>query len=802
MHIFAALRDSCGEIGKRLPRPFHPLNNLYVNILHRLSVLIQRAHSLDEVLDGVVETIAEELKSDVCSIYLLDPNDHRLHLTATYGLQKESKERVVLDLGEGLTGIVVQEMRCLAVEDASSHPGYRYFPETKEEQYSSYLGVPMALRNRPVGAIVVQTRLQRTYNETESQTLTAISTQLVGIVENARLINALDRGHEGLSYLREVRSWHLGESGLLSSPDKDKELVLRGTAASPGMAIGEAVLRGSLDTTGEAFNRPLLKPEEEKALVTQAFEETHKEIARIQYEVRRETDEEHALIFSSHLLLLNDHVLRQQIETAVEQSRPAHVAVFEALGRYCSQLEQVPDPYIQERVEDIMDVRSRLLSHLTDSKSHSSSVSDKIVVAQGISPSLVVELKAEGARGIITTRGGPTSHGALLARSMGIPAVTGVRYALAGITSGSQVFVDGSEGEVIHNPATSTLKQLEEKMQLLIAQTSTDLKFRALPGRTLDGRKVSLHANISIAADLAKATKNGAEGVGLFRTEFPFLIREDFPTQAEQARVYRKVYDYFPEGPARFRLLDLGGDKLLPGNAMRADRNPFRGYRSLRLLLDHPDVLVDQVQAFSHAAGTRPLSILIPMVSSLTELRRALDLMRNALDRVRPSGAPIAKIGAMIEVPGAVEIVDLIAKEVDFLSIGSNDLIQYFLAVDRENENAASVDDPYHPAVLRAIARIVRAGHDQGRDVTVCGEIASLRPLTLALTAMGIDSLSLAPGVIPGIKRLLASSTVKPLERDLDAILQVGEASELRKELENYLPTDVLSAPTDRGLAG
>ncbi len=757
-----------------------------MNIPHSLALVIQRSHSLAEILDRSVQLVAKEMGTDACSIYLLDPTDQQLRLSATHGLDKASLGKVTLKLGEGLTGKVVRELRSLAVEDASVHPGYRYFPETREEQFHSYLGVPLAIRNRPVGALVVQTRDRRDYDVEEVQTLSTIAAQLVGVVENARLIDALDRGHEGMKYLKEARIWQAG--GRRTSERPGEDIVFKGSAASRGIAIGAAVLRGTQEVTLESFERPVLSEDEERALVREAFKKASAEIAIIQAAAEQEIDEEHALIFSSHLLLLNDVVVHEQIEQRIKNRSPAHTAIFETLDGFVLRLRQVADPYIQERVEDIYDLRSRLMSHLGNSQGRSFGMSDKIVVTYGIAPSLVVELKAQGARGIITARGGPTSHGALLARSMGIPAVTGLSEAVTTIRSGDTLILDGQAGKVILSPSRSSLADYEERLEKFAEQRKSALRFCNLPGRTKDGRCVALQANISVTADLATAKESGAEGIGLYRTEFPFLIREEFPTRAEQVRIYQRPYDYYPTGPVRFRLLDLGGDKLLPGNSMQVDRDPFRGYRSLRLLLDHPEILSTQVEAFIEAAGTRPVEVLIPMVTSMPELRRALKLIREAVDRASPSFEPAVRLGAMIEVPAAVELAGSIAREVDFLSIGSNDLIQYMLAADRENEKAATEDDPYHPAVLRAIRRVVEAGHRHGAEVTLCGELAGRRRLALALLAMNIDALSLAPGSIPEIKRLFTSSRVGPLAEALDSILALDTAQEIKAAMREYVP--------------
>ncbi len=764
-----------------------------MNIAHAMCFVIQRSHSLAEILDNAVQLIAREMGTDVCSIYLIDPRDHRLRLMATQGLDKAALGKVTLALGEGLTGCVVKEMRSLNVEDASKHPGYRYFPETKEEQFQSFLGVPLAIRNRPVGAIVVQTRERRSYSPDEIQTLQAIAGQLVGVVENARLIDALDRGEAGTKYLHEVRSWRtLGQA---APREEKKDLALDGTPASPGIAIGEALFRGSHDLTFDSSNAPFQGGEAELKRVAAAFESTRKDILRIQAAAERQAGEEHALIFSSHLLLLNDSVLMERIAAAIRHGIPAPAAIYDALEHFGQKLQNIADPYIQDRVEDIRDLRSRLLGQLVSDGRQSSTMSDKIVVARGIPPSLVVELKAEGARGIITERGGPTSHGALLARSMGIPAVTGLLDIVLTVRSGDTLLIDGGTGKVIVSPTDATVQQYQEDAEKIRKRRMSLLSFRTLPARTRDGVSVSLQANVGVAADMATARENGAEGIGLYRTEFPFIIREDFPAQEEQIRIYRKAFEYFPNGPVHFRLLDLGGDKFLARGELDPDRNPFRGYRSIRVLLENPAILRDQVQAFIKAAGPKRVGILIPMVSSLSELRAALQHIRGAIDDLDdgPENRDIHRqpsIGAMIEVPGAVEIANELAREVDFFSIGSNDLIQYTLAVDRENARAGSSNDPYHPAVLRLIRRTIEAGHSQGKKVALCGEIGSRPRLAIALVAMGIDALSLTPGAIPEIKRALSSCDARTLAGEMDRVLALGDAADIKEGLKALIPLE------------
>jgi phosphotransferase system enzyme I (PtsP) len=756
-----------------------------MNIPHALSLLIRRSHSMTDLLDETVELVAREMGTDVCSIYLLDAKDHRLRLMATKGLDPAALGKVVLSLGEGLTGIVVSEMRSLAVEDASTHPGFRYFPETREERFHSYLGVPLAIRNRPVGAIVVQTCEKRQYSREEIETLTTISAQLVGVVENARLVNAIDRGEAGRGYLDEIKSWN--QSGAAPEEDITSDLHLKGSAASPGIVIGEALFRGSYDLRG-VVGEPYRGAAAEKERLVHAMERTRADILRIQEAAQREADEEHALIFSSHLLLLSDPTLTERIGAAIAAGATAAQATFATLAEIEEQLQGVRDSYIQDRAEDVRDLRGRLLGHLLEEKAPTPHLGNEIVVTSGIPPSLVVELKAQGARAIVTERGGLTSHGALLARSMGIPAVTGIPGLLRSVRSGDPLIVDGGAGLAIARPSAATLDRYRSLEARTVSDRARWRREANQPACTPDGVRVPLLANIGLAADLHRAVENGAEGIGLYRTEFPFMIREGFPTREEQTRIYRRVYDSFPDGPVNFRLLDLGGDKFMPTMSRAREPNPQLGFRSLRILLEHHRVLQDQVCAFLKASAGRPMAILLPMVGSLSELRRAKELIRSAIgDLPDKNLLRDPPIGVMIEMPAAVEIAPHLARECGFFSIGSNDLTQFTLAVDRENERVARLADPFHPAVLSLIGRTISAGKAAGIPVSLCGEMGANPAIAVLLVAMGIDSLSLGPNAIPEVKEMVRKTPVGPLRGDLDRILSLPEAAMVREAVERHL---------------
>jgi phosphotransferase system enzyme I (PtsP) len=758
-----------------------------MNIPHVLSQVIRRSPSLSQILDATVEIVARDMGTDVCSIYLLDPADHRLRLAATKGLHREALGKVTLALGEGITGIVVAEMRSIAVEDASSHPGYRYFPETGEEQFQSYLGVPMAIRNRPVGAIVIQTRDRRKFNQDEIETLNTIAAQLVGVVENARLIHAIDQPDQGKHYLKELRTWN---KGLVARPKgAEGELVLKGAPASGGIALGRAVYRGVYDIGLEPPADATQDPVREKRRMGIAIEKARGDILRIQEAAEKETDEEHALIFSSHLMLLNDPTLLDRLERACDQFLPAPYAVAQVFAEIESQISRISDVYIQERVEDIRDLRNRLLAGLLERDHPAQSLANSIVVAHGLPPSLVVELKVQGALAMVTERGGTTSHGALLARAMGIPAVTGVEGLGESVRTGDEMIVDGNSGKVVVRPTARTLAGYMKRADFQTATRSRLAALRQEPARSLCGQTLPLLANVGMASEVHQAVLYGAEGIGLYRTEFPFMIREDFPTREEQVRIYERAARAFPKGPIYFRILDLGGDKYHPRVSRTDESNPVLGYRSIRLMLDNPRLLKEQVKAFLQVARGLKSGILVPMVSSMTELRKTRTLIEEAAKELgSESGGRLPAIGAMIEVPAAVEIASDLAREVDFFSIGSNDLIQFTLAADRENARVSPFGDAYHPAVLRMLRRVITAGHAAGIPVSCCGEISSTPELAVLLMAMGIDSLSLIPSSIPTVKEAIRRSDVRRLREKLDEILALSEAKEIREAIARELP--------------
>ena len=727
-------------------------------VLEKLShVVATYVHG--QVLDAASRTIGEEVGAESCSIYLLDDARSSLRLRAGFGH---------LALTDAL-GRAAQAVASEALE--------RVRPARGESPPHWLVAVPMVQRGRPLGAIVVHAA-DGPLSEEQVRTLCTIASHVVGIVDSARFVEAVDESAAADDPVRLEERFSDQPSG---------EVILQGTPASPGIAIGAAVLR-------RAFPRELARSDvanrgkqSERQRVRDAFEKTRNDIVKLQELATGDLGEDQALIFTSHLMLLGDPVLLARIEEAIERGKSAGVAIEAAVEEFEGRLRGVRDLYIRERVEDLEDVCSRILGYVMVSKSPSPLLA-QVVLSPRVAPSLVMEIKARGAAGIVAEGGGTTSHGVVLARSLGVPAVTGVEHAMRSAVPGDEVIVDGSSGVVVVRPNRESLARYKQEAEDVERRRTEFLRYRERMPETADGVRVRLQANVALGIDIALAKENRAAGIGLYRTEFPFIVREGFPTRDEQVEIYRKAYDAFPAGPIAFRLLDMAGDKLVPTTGIAPSTGAFHGYRSIRVLYDYPELVRDQVQAFALAAGSRPLRILIPMVSSLDDITRMTRMIEQAIQEL--SGPEVQRrpqIGAMIEVPAAVELAAELAAAVDFLSIGTNDLIQYTLVVDREDSRMSSPRDAYHPAILRMLRRTVAIIHAAGKEVSLCGEMAARPDLAAFLIAIGIDAISVSPRAIPELKQALAGVNMKRLRMAAEGIAACRTATDAELALRSCL---------------
>jgi phosphotransferase system, enzyme I, PtsP len=728
-----------------------------MDIHARLVEVLRQAHSPSEALSAATRVIAESLDAEACTIFVQRRNDGlepRVHFgSAEEAHREEAKVLAELTLGEVL-------------------------PRTNEPRTPPLVAVPVAAINHAIGAIVIRRATGSRFTAEEIMRLSGVASQIVAVIESARLIEVIE-AESAVGGAQEV------PDGLPSTEQR----TLRGVAVSPGIAIGAATFRN-------VFPRALVRRDTtyrgavtEKARVRDALQKTQNDLNRLQSAAAVEIGEEQALIFGAHLLLLSDTMLTGLIDRAIGAGRTAPIAIDDTFDELVRRLGEARDPYIQERVEDMEDLRSRILGHVLGVERRGS-IDTRVVISNRTTPSLIVELKAHGALGIASELGGPTSHGALLARALGVPAVSGIESIAQQVLADDVVIVDGDEGLVIIRPSTETRAEYEQRSRAAERKQTEFDRYRDQPARTADGTRFQLQANIGLGIDLEVARENGADGIGLYRTEFPFIVRDGLPTVEEQTRIYAKAFDVFPDAAVTLRLLDLAADKFLQNSDIGVARDAFHGYRSIRVLFDYPHVLRDQVRAFAMAAGGKDLRILIPMVTSLEEVVRIKQLAASALE-----GSPAARAcrsityGAMIETPAAVEIVAELATEVDFFSIGTNDLIQYSLVVDREDPRMMSERHAYHPAILRMIRRVASQAHGTGRPVSVCGEMAARPDLAIALLALGVDSLSVTPRVIPELKRTLARVSLDPLRSSIDGVLALSTAAAVEAALRAYVAT-------------
>lgn len=738
-----------------------------LNTLRKIVQEVNAAKDLKAALGIIVQRVREAMGSQVCSVYLLDPESNRFVLMATEGLNKKAIGKVSMAPNEGLVGLVGTREEPLNLEHASEHPRYRYFAETGEERYASFLGAPIIHHRKVMGVLVIQQKEQRQFDEGEEAFLVTMSAQLAGVIAHAEATGSI-RG--------------LGRQG-----KGIQEAKFVGVPGSPGAAVGTAVVVLPPADLEVVPDKTVDDIAAELTLFNSALEGVRSDMRALSAKMATQLRPEERALFDVYLMMLEDAALGNEVVKVIRTGQWAQGALRQVIGEHINRFELMDDAYLRERASDVKDLGRRLLAYLQQARQQTLVYPDNcILVSEELSPAMLGEVPEGKLVGLVSVQGSGNSHVAIFARAMGIPTVMGVVDLPYSKIDGIQLIVDGYHGEVFTNPSEVLRKQyadvVEEERQL--AQGLDAL--RALPCETLDGHRMPLWVNTGLLADVKRAQERGAEGVGLYRTEVPFMIKERFPSEKEQLAIYREQLAAFHPLPVTMRSLDIGGDKALSYFPIKED-NPFLGWRGIRVTLDHPEIFLVQTRAMLKASeGLNNLRILLPMISGIQELEEALHLIHRAWGEVRDEGTdvPLPPVGVMIEIPAAVYQVRELARQVDFLSVGSNDLTQYLLAVDRNNPRVADLYDFLHPAVLQALRLVVAGAHAEGKPVSICGEMAGDPACAVLLMAMGFDGLSMNATNLPKVKWLLRQISLGKAQELLAQIMSIDSPQVIHSTLQ------------------
>jgi len=757
--------------------------SLGLRTLEDITSLILQSHDLSQTLQNIVDLVSRRMETEVCSIYLMDLDQEKLRLSATVGLASEAVGKVALGLDEGLVGLAAKERKVISIEEPQNHPHFRYFAETGEEQYHSFLGIPLFDRKRPIGVIAIQTLDRRIFSVAEISALQTIAFQISSIVTNARLLDSI-RQRDALA---QVTLDLVRDEAATAAESFDSHPVLRGKVAYPGVASGPAHLLDERLGFTDILDEEEVDVVRELGELHEAIEKTRIQTLYLEKRVAERLTSDDAAIFHTHLMILEDRSFIDKLECEIEVGHSAPYALKKVVGGYLEAFSRMEDPYLRERAADMEDIGRRLLANLTgrgDQTLHL--VRPGILVAKEILPSEMAALDHEQILGIVTESGEKNSHAVIMAKSLGIPALVGVRGALKLLEPEEAVILDANSGTFYIRPSETIREEYRRLEEDCNRELSKLDELREVPAVTSDGVRIHLRANVGLVSDVEVALRNGAEGVGLYRTEFPYMARGEFPDRDDQYQLYSKVVEGFRGEPVTIRTLDIGGDKVLPYFAPPKEDNPFMGWRSVRVSLDNVDIFRTQIEAILMAGRHGPVKLLFPMISSMEEVSACQGIVEEAKQNLRDEGIPFAEnipLGVMIEVPAAVHIARQLAHKVDFFALGTNDLVQYLLAADRNNPLVNKYYDPLHPAVLTVLHDLARIGAETGTDICLCGEMGSDPLNLLVLVGIGIREFSMPAPFIPRTKMFLKDLDSRLARDTARSVLAMSETIAIRSYL-------------------
>jgi len=737
-------------------------------LLRRLREVMAEPVSAQERLDKIVVLIAANMVAEVCSVYVLRV-DGTLELYATEGLKREAVHHTVMGSDEGLVGLVASQANPINLSNAQAHPAFSFRPETGEEIYHSFLGVPVLRAGNTLGVLVVQNRARRTYSEEEVEALQTTAMVLAEMIASGELSALAPPGAE---------------------PAARHSVHLKGSALSEGIALGHVVLHEPrvVVTNFIADNVP-----KELEHLRAAIETLQSSLDEMLEHGDVVEGGEHREVLEAYRMFAYDRGWVHRLEEAVMTGLTAEAAVERVQSDTRARMLRQTDPYLRERLHDLDDLANRLMRQLTGrdhAPARETLPENAILVARSMGPAALLDYDRKRLRGLVLEEGGPHSHVAIVARALGIPAIGEIDNATGIADPGDAIIVDGSTGDLHIRPLPDMEAAYAERVRLRARRQQQYQSLRDKPCVTKDGEGFTLLLNAGLSVDLPHIEDTGAGGIGLFRTELQFMVAPNFPRTSEQYTLYRAVLDAAGDKPVTFRTLDIGGDKVLPYMRNVEEENPALGWRAIRLGLDRPGLLRTQLRALLRAAGSRALKIMFPMISTVEEFDRAKELVERELTHLRRHGHKLpdeVEVGSMVEVPSLLYQLDELLERVDFLSVGSNDLIQFLYAVDRGNPRVAGRFDPLSPPVLRALKDIADKSREHKKPVTVCGELASLPLGALALAAIGYRSLSLTPSAIGPVKAMLLDLDCRKVAAFLSPLIEHGSrGTPIRAQLEKF----------------
>jgi len=739
-----------------------------LEILRNIVQEVNAASGLNEALEITVRRVRDAMKTQVCSVYMRDLATGQLIFRATEGLNQELVGVASLGAGEGLVGLVAERGEPVNLEEAATHPSFRFMPGIGEEYYHAFLGVPVIHQREVLGVLVVQQSERRRFDESDEAFLVTLSAQLAGVIAHAQVTGVL-------------------ETEVLSGAAPAK---ITGVPGAQGIAIGTAVV---VSPGADLYSVPPRKAEnrrEEVRAFREALDGVRKDIQAVSDNLGGELSPEDHALFDVYLGILDDSTIGAEVVSLIKAGEWAQGALSQVMIEHIRHFERMEHSYLKERAVDVKDLGTRVLAYLQAASHEERVYPDRtILVGEELTATSLGEVPRDKLAGLISVRGSGNSHVAILARAMGLPTVMGAIDLPYTRLQDREVVIDGYNGTVHLNPLPE-IKQRFEKLVEEDTALSRDLEaLRDVPCVTLDGQRVPLWVNTGLMADVSRSLEQGAEGVGLYRTEVPFLLRDRFPSEEEQRQIYREQLEAFAPKPVTMRTLDIGGDKALPYFPIEED-NPFLGWRGIRVTLDHPEIFLAQVRAMLKAnENLWNLRIMLPMVSNVSEVDEALDLIHRSHRELVQEGLTgrLPPIGVMVEVPAAIGQARAMARRVDFLSVGSNDLTQYLLAVDRNNPRVAGIYHSFHPSVIRALDFVAAASRVEGIPIGICGELAGDPGGAVLLVAMGYDVLSMNATSLPRVKKALLNLHLDEARELLEGVKRLESNEEISDRLDRFL---------------